>query len=113
MEKVDERWFKNHGWTLSTNNKESKKSGSYPGCTDTRKEIRYVKYSKDGNSWASWYHMTNTTRDNNTGEKWHSSNYYMFYAHDRKTKFTVESRISNRKYTVDQIESALKLTNNV
>lgn len=107
MNKVDEKWFKAQGWEVAnydesdTNDEDIRKRRGWTNIKKVvcRKEVngsiaRYEHVVE--NMW--WQDGTLRSR----------SNYYIFYAWG-VNGFKVEHRCSSRKFTDEQILSALKV----
>ena len=89
-EKVSEKWFEENGWERWCD-----KTGS----------IQHTIYSlRHGKSMARFDHHYETISDR-CGT--HVSNWYSFSCSGRG--FHIENRIAYRRFTVDQIENALKV----
>ena len=102
MCKVDEKWFKNHGW----NEYNYETVTPDHSRTITRKSTAYSLYGNTKYKWARWEHVVSITKDK-WGDIVGKSNFYMFSAYGKR--WHIENRISYRQFTVDQIESALKV----
>jgi hypothetical protein len=107
MEKVTEKWFKDHGWKKY---EDKTKEGDYDDISGYEKTVRHsVQYSlqtKDIN--ARWDCIVYVTPPGRYNRKKKVERFYMFWARG-KNGFQVENRISHRRFNVDQIEQALKV----
>ena len=101
MEKVTEKWFKEHGWKKTD-------TGNYveePGVQ--RNGTIYCLYGKEG-LIARWDRIVYIYPPRWKGEKKRMSRFYMFYAHG-KNGFQVENRISHFNFPIETIVAALKV----
>lgn len=102
-----EKWFIKNGWTYTVN-QETKTSETARKETVFERRLVFTKHSGDfykTKTWARYEHVYRKVTD-----RWgsHQSNWYSFYCYG-KNRFKVENNISYRQFTVDQIESALKV----
>ena len=113
MEKVDEKWFKKHGWKCTRD--ETFEEGN-TGYSKTVTHLVVYDRGRDKSltndyKLASWVHTYSkyyelgyvTGKETLVG----TSNFYEFRA--MGNGFTVKNEISYRKFTDEQIGSALKL----
>lgn len=100
MEKVNEKWFEKKGW---------RKNVSVLGDVEDPKPMTRISTVYDifgpNDAHARWEHVTHWTQ--RKGKTVRICNYYMFHCYGKTWK--IENRISHWKFTVDQIESALKI----
>jgi hypothetical protein len=110
--KVTEQWFEENGWTLT--------NVPFKDTIDGRGRItnaRHIIYTLNNGVYegrnggrnycmARWDHHISVTRDKR-GKVVSASNWYdlSVFGND----FHIESRISYRRFTIEQIESALKI----
>ena len=99
MEKVSDKWFKQHGWT-----KQDIKDIDSDGTIS-----HSVIYQLNNGKLHARYDMVYEIYPPKwKGDKKGISRYYMFYA-SGSTGFRVENKISHRNFTTDSIVSALRL----
>ena len=99
MEKVTDKWFKDHGW-------EKWEDTTVEEDGTIRHATIYTLYNQKLH--ARWDRVIYTYPPKYKGDKKHISRYYMFYAKGC-TGFDVENRISYRKFKVDTIIAALRV----
>ena len=105
MEKITEKWFKDHGWKKYED--KYKVCDDQPGYENTvRHSIQYSLNTNDIN--ARWDCVVYVTSPGRYNKKKKVERFYMFWARG-KNGFQVENRISHWRFTTDQIESALKI----
>ena len=106
MEKVDEKWFKKHGWRCTVDDSVEEHKTYY-----SRAITHIVSYDKgNGKSFAMWTHTyTKYYKTNNKGKEYVDgvSNFYGFYA--TGNGFKIENKVAHRKFKEEQVESALKV----
>ena len=90
MEKVTDKWFKDNGW-------------SEKKFSDGTHTIYIL--SKNSKTFARFDHHYDTNPDWRGNP--HTYNWYEFFCCGNG--FTIENRISYRRMTVEQVESALKV----
>lgn len=98
MEKVTEKWFKEHGW-VRDEDITTEENGT------VRKNLRYIL--NNGKTHARYDRLIYIYPPRWKGEKKRISRFYMFYAHG-KNGFQVENRISNFNFPIETIVAALK-----
>ena len=108
MEKVTDKWFKEHGWTKY---EYKTKEGDYDDISGYEKTVRHsVQYylqTKDISArWESVVYVTPPTRRN---KKKRIERFYIFWARNSKTNYVVENRITYWRTTTEQMEAALKV----
>lgn len=106
--KVNEQWFKEHGWTFTDVPIENMIDGR-GRITNTRLIIYTLNNGKRrGHNYcmARWDHHISVTRDKR-GKVVSASNWYSLSVFGED--FHIESKISYRRFTIEQIESALKI----
>ena len=97
MEKVSEKWFKDHGWNVQEYNTVEEDGVIRKGLT----------YSiNSGKLHARYDRIIYTYPPKRKGDKKHISRFYMFYAKGCN-KFEVENKISYQNYPVKTIIAAL------
>lgn len=106
--KVSKQWFEEHGWTLT--------DVPIKNTIDGRGHItnaRHIIYTLNNGvcgrrnyCMARWDHHISVTRDKRS-KVVDASNWYSLSAFGKD--FHIESRISYRRFTIEQIESALKI----
>ena len=106
--KVSEKWFEENGWILT--------DVPFEDTIDGRGRITHITQSiyclRKGQRGAGeygsarWDHTVRVTRDKR-GKVVGASNWYSFSAFGKN--FHIENAISHRRFTVEQIESALKI----
>ena len=94
MCKVDKKWLKENGWKelLIHTSDNSKKHTIYTFGKGTKRFARLDHHFETHPDWRG---------------NLHKSNWYEFYCCGNG--FTIENRISYRRMTIEQIESALKI----
>ena len=101
MEKVTEKWFKDHGW------KKYEDKYMVPGYESAvRHSIQYSLNTDNIN--ARWDCVVYVTPPGRCNSKKRVERFYMFWARG-KNGFQIENKISHRRFDVDQIEHALKV----
>ena len=102
-----EKWFKEHGWKVDIY-EETKTPETARKETVYERRLVFTKHSGDFYKTKTWARYEHTYRK--VTDRWGSnqSNWYSFYCYG-KNRFKVENNISFRQFTVDQIESALKI----
>lgn len=106
--KVSEKWFEEHGW-IRTDVPYKNTIDGRGRITETKQTIFVLNKGRAGEPGyrqARWDHHTSVSRDKK-GEICNTSNWYSLSVFSKK--FYIESRISYRRYTIEQIESALKI----
>ena len=104
MIKVDDKWFKSQGWEKDVYDTTEEGIGGY---SSYRRKATVWRKSNQDSSHARYEHVIETFFDWK-GKVRGRSNFYMFNAWG-KNGFTVENRISSRRFTDEQILSALKV----
>ena len=106
--KVTEQWFKENGWTLT--NVPFKDTIDGRGRITNERTIVYTlnkgNYGDRNYCLARWDHTIRVTRDKR-GKVVGTSNWYSLSVSGKG--FHIENRISYRRFTIDQIESSLKV----
>lgn len=103
-----EKWFKDHGWKVDIY-EETKTPETARKETVFERRLVFTKHSGDfykTKTWARYEHVYRKVTD-----RWgcnEQSNWYSFYCYG-KNRFKVENNISFRQFSIDQIESALKI----
>ena len=105
MEKVTEKWFKEHGWKKYEY--KDKMYDDQPGYDNTIKHHTIFSFDSNGIT-ARWDCIVYITPPGRYNKKKRIERFYAFYARG-KNGFQVENRISHRRFSVTQIEAALKL----
>ena len=113
MEKVDEKWLKAHGWQCTLDDTYETDKTTFGKTVTHRVVYDFVNGEHQGNDYkhASWAHTYSkyyelgyvTGKETQVG----TSNFYEFCA--MGNGFTVKNKIAYRKFTDEQIESALKV----
>lgn len=109
MAKVDDKWFKAQGWEKDVYDTTEETIGGYSSYR--RKATVWRKRDQDG-SHARYEHVVETYYNrgrsmNNKPKMTGRSNFYVFNAWGNG--FSVENRCSSRRFTDEQILSALKV----
>lgn len=106
--KVSEKWFEERGWIRTDVPYENTIDGQ--GRTTEVKQTIFVlskgKHGEPGYRHARWDHHTSVSRDRR-GKICNTSNWYSFFVSGKG--FHIESRISYRRFSIEQVESALKI----
>ena len=107
MEKVTDKWFKDHGWKKYVYKSKEGDYDDQPGYENcTKYQTQFYFHGKNCSAHVDcYYYVYHQSKYN---KKKNISRFYTFYAIG-KNGFTVDNNISYRKFTVDQIESALKI----
>lgn len=106
MEKVTEKWFKDHGW--------KKYEDKYKACDDQpgyENTVRHtIQYSLNTNNInARLDCIIYVTPPGRYNKKKKVERFYMFWARNSKTNYVVENRITYWRPTTEQMEAALKV----
>lgn len=106
--KVSEQWFEEHGWILT--DVPIKNSIDGRGRITNTRLIIYTLNNEGCRGrnccMARWDHHISVTRDKR-GKVVGASNWYSLFVFGKD--FHIESKISYRRFTIEQIESALKI----
>jgi hypothetical protein len=107
-EKVTEKWFEENGWTPSIFYLNNTIDGR--GRVTTERIITYMlnngSTTLKGYSQARWDHTIRVTRDKR-GKVVGASNWYSLSVSGKG--FHIENRIAYRRFSIEQVESALKI----
>lgn len=109
--KVSEKWFEEHGW-IRTDVPYVPFENTIDGrgrTTEAKQTIFVLNKGRVGESnykLARWDHHTSVSRDRR-GEICNTSNWYSLSVSGKN--FHIESGISYRRFTIEQVESALKI----
>ena len=102
MEKVNDKWFKAHGWKKDEYS--NKMIDDRPGYDNTTRHS--VIYSLDTEDIHARFDMIVYIKPADKRRKKSVSRFYMFWAKG-KNGFRVENRISHWRFPVETIENAL------
>lgn len=103
-----EKWLIKNGWKIDIY-EETRPSETARNGTVYERRLTLTKYNGNFYKTKTWARYDHTYRK--VTDRWgynNQSNWYSFYCYG-KNKFKVENNISFRQFTVDQIESALKV----
>lgn len=103
MEKVSDKWFKDHGWKKY----EDKFNDQSVYENTVRHSIQYILNTDDIN--ARWDCIVYITPPGRYNRKKKVERFYMFWARNSKTNYVVENRITYWRPTTEQMEAALKV----
>ena len=106
--KVSEKWFEEHGW-IRTDVPYKNTIDGQSRTTETKQTIFVLSKGRIRESnykLARWDHHTSVSRDKR-GEICNTSNWYSLSVSGKG--FHIESRISYRRFSIEQVESALKI----
>lgn len=106
--KVSEKWFEENGW-IRTDIPFKNTIDGRGRTTEAKQTIFVLSKGRIGESnykLARWDHHTSVSRDKR-GKICNTSNWYSFSAFNKN--FHIASQVSYRRFTIEQVESALKI----